>query len=108
MSNISVYDELDQAIDQMLTAPDAAHAGRETEIGELVELAADLRDLPRANFKSRLKLELEWEAAGRKVSAADTGQQAARGAAESGEILPSLFGKKWAGYPVRRINFALS
>jgi TonB family protein len=109
MNNISVYDELDHAIEQMLSAPDAAHAGEQTEIGELVELAADLRDLPRANFKTRLKLELEWEAAGRTVSAGDTDQQAARGAAAgSGEILPSLFGKKWAGYPVRRINFALS
>lgn len=108
MSNISVYDELDQAIEQMLSAPDASDAGRETEIGELVELAAELRDLPRANFKSRLKLELEWEAAGRKVSAGDTDRQSARGAAAAGEILPSLFGKKWAGYPVRRINFALS
>jgi len=74
-----------------------------------VELAADLRDLPRANFKSRLKLELEWEAAGRTVSATDADRAAARGAAPaSGEILPSLFGKKWAGYPVRRINFAFS
>src|SRR6266571_2889592 len=83
MSNISVYDELDQAI--------------------------DLRDLPRANFKTRLKLELEWEAAGRRVSAGETDQQSARGVAPaSGEILPSLFGKNWAGYPVRRINFALS
>lgn len=109
MSNISVYDELDQAIEQMLGAPDAAHAAGETEIGELVELAAELRDLPRANFKSRLKLELEWEAAGRKVASVETDQQAARGAApKSGEILPSLFGKKWAGYPVRRRNFALS
>ena len=108
MSNISVYDELDQAIDQMLSAPDAAHAGRETEIGELVELASDLRDLPRANFKSRLKLELEWEAAGRKVSIGETEQQVRSAVPASGEILPSLFGKRWAGYPVRRINFALS
>jgi protein TonB len=130
MSNISVYDELDQAIEQMLqhqvsspSFPQRAQNGvgaqkrsdsatpsqaNEGNIGELVELAADLRDLPRANFKSRLKLELEWEAAGRRVSAGDTDQQAARGAATSGEILPSLFGKSWAGYPVRRINFALS
>jgi periplasmic protein TonB len=129
MSNISVYDELDQAIDQMLrpqpagpSFPQRARNGwgpqkrrdqwapsqtDEGNIGELVELATDLRDLPRANFKSRLKLELEWEAAGRSVSAGETDQQAARGAA-SGEILPSLFGKKWAGYPVRRINFVLS
>jgi protein TonB len=109
MSNISVYDELDQAIDQMLAAPDVAHAARETEIGEMLELAHDLRDLPRTNFKSRLKLELEWEAAGRRVSAGDTDQQSVRGGAlVAGEILPSLFGKTWAGYPVRRINFALS
>ena len=135
MSNISVYDELDQAIDQMLhptepkpgshpvrrkprlsgapgslgTPSDAAENRKIGGVGELVELAADLRDLPRANFKSRLKLELEWEAAGRKVSAGETDQQAVRGVAPApGEILPSLFGKKWAGYPVRRINFALS
>jgi len=130
MSNISVYDELDQAIEQMLrhqvsspSFPQRAQNGvgaqkrsdsaipsqaNEGNIGELVELAADLRDLPRANFKSRLKLELEWEAAGRRISAGDTDQQALRGAVTSGEILPSLFGKSWAGYPVRRINFALS
>jgi len=130
MSNISVYDELDQAIEQMLQTqhaspsfpqsagngwgaqkrrdPGAPSQADEGNIGELVELAADLRDLPRSNFKSRLKLELEWEAAGRTVSAGETDQQAARGAAAAGEILPSLFGKSWAGYPVRRINFALS
>jgi TonB family protein len=131
MSNISVYDELDQAIDQMLQPqlaspsfpqrarngwgpqkqrdPGASSQTDEGDIGELVELAADLRDLPRSNFKSRLKLELEWEAAGRTVSATDTDRAAAREAAPaSGEILPSLFGKAWIGYPVRRINFALS
>ncbi|HLK08197.1 MAG TPA: energy transducer TonB [Candidatus Angelobacter sp.] len=113
MNNISVYDELDQAIDQMLQ-PQLAEKRHDPQtdegnIRELVGLAADLRDLPRANFRSRLKLELEWEAAGRKVSAGDTDQQSARGVAPaSGEILPSLFGKTWAGYPVRRINFAFS
>lgn len=116
MSNISVYDELDQAIEQMLqhqvsqkkrdsAAPSQTDEGN---MRELVELATDLRDLPRANFKSRLKLELEWEAAGRRVSTGDTDQQAARGKGTSGEMLPSLFGKSWAGYPVRRIHFVLS
>jgi periplasmic protein TonB len=109
MSNISVYDELDQAIDQMLTAPESVLASSQTNVGELVELAADLRDLPRANFKSLLKLELEWEAAGRSVSTVDETQQTNRAAdAGSSGILPSLFGKTWIGYPVRRINFALS
>ena len=106
MSNISVYDELDQAIEQMLqhqvsspSFPQRAQNGvgaqkrsdsaapsqaNEGNIGELVELAADLRDLPRANFKSRLKLELEWEAAGRRISAGDTDQQAVRGSGDIG------------------------
>src|SRR5256885_9635980 len=103
MSNISVYDELDQAIDQMLQPqlaspsfpqrarngwgpqkrrdPGAPSQTDEGNIRELVELAADLRDLPRANFKTRLKLELEWEVAGRRDSAGDTDPQAVRGAA---------------------------
>jgi protein TonB len=114
MSNVSVYDELDQAIDQMLAAPDAALTHREPSVGELVELASDLRYLPGANFKTRLRLELEWEAAGRTVSAtADAHQhshtdQAAKIAISASPILPSLFGKTWAGYPMRRVNFALS
>ena len=113
MSNLSVYDELDQAIDQMLAAPEAAAGNREPKVRELVELAWELRDLPRANFRTRLKLELEWEATGRAVSAtadADRHRQPALGASQA---LPSLFEKAlfektWAGYPVRRINFALS
>jgi periplasmic protein TonB len=107
MSNVSVYDELDQAIDQMLAAPAGTLPGRTENVGELVELASELRYLPRANFKTRLKLELEWEAAGRAVSAtagADQRQQAL----DTRHVMPSLLGKSWAGYPVRRINFALS
>ncbi|HEY5030795.1 MAG TPA: energy transducer TonB [Candidatus Angelobacter sp.] len=104
MSNISVYDELDQAIDQMLSAPDAALPVRNANVDELMQLAAELRDLPNANFKTRLQLELEWEAAGRSVSnATDENQQRVRTG-----VLPSFFGKTWVGYPVRRLNFALS
>ena len=107
MNNLSIYDELDQAIDQMLAAPEAAGIAPEESVRELVELASDLRDLPRANFKSRLQLELEWEAAGRTVTAdADQQKQAPR--RSNTQVLPSLFGKSWSGYPVRRSNFALS
>src|SRR5260221_9801733 len=122
MSNLSVYDELDQAIDQMLQPqlaqkrrdPGAPSQTDEGNIGELVALAGNLRDLPGANFQTRLRLELEWEAAGRAVSApADAdghrdGQSAAKAAAGTTQILPSLFGKSWIGYPVRRINFVAS
>ncbi len=108
MTNISVYDELDQAIDQLLAAPESALSSQESNVGELVELAADLRDLPRANFKSQLKLELEWEAAGRSVANAPGPNGHIVPEAASANVLPSLFGKPWAGYPVRRRNFALS
>ena len=66
--------------------------------------------MPRDNFKKRLQLELEWEAAGRTVSSESEGtRQGVRAAgSDSANVLPSLFGKSWAGYPVRRVNFALS
>lgn len=107
MSNISIYDELDQAIEQMLAAPDVPLTQFEESVGELAELASDLSYLPRENFKTRLRLELEWEAAGRTVSAAAQQGHAPKSVANT-QILPSLFGKTWAGYPVRRMNFALS
>jgi protein TonB len=105
MSNLAAYEKLDQAIDQMLASSDAGLPAVDGEIAELAQLAAELRDLPRPNFKSRLRLELEWEAAGRAVTtdAAQTGPARA-----TTQILPSLFGKNWGGYPVRRSNFALS
>lgn len=108
MNNISVYDELDQAIEQLLSAPEAIPADGKTSVGELMRLASDLRELPRENFKTRLKLELEWEAAGRTVSPAEP--KVARDTAASAEalVLPSFLGKTWTGYPVRRINFAVS
>jgi periplasmic protein TonB len=111
MSNVSVYDELDQVIDQMLAAPeDEPQAG--TPLGELVAVASELRDLPRDNFRARLRLELEWEAAGRTVSAIGNSAQlpdfAAKPELTNTESLPGLFGKAWSGYPVRRSNMALS
>src|ERR1041385_5582383 len=104
MNNLSIYDELDQAIEQMLAEAEAAP---EESVRELVELASDLRDLPRDNFKSRLQLELEREAAGRAVTpSADKQRQAER--QTTAQVLQSLFGKSWSGYPVRRSHFALS
>src|ERR1041385_170008 len=107
MKTLSIYDELDQAIEQMLGAPETAGVAQEESVRELVELASDLRELPQDNFKSRLQLELEWAAAGRAVTA-DTDQQKQAPRRSNTQVLPSLFGKSWSGYPVRRTNFALS
>src|SRR4029077_15322879 len=138
MSNLSVYEELDQAIEQMLqpqlaspsfpqrvrngwgpqkrSDPGAPPQTDEGNIRELGGLARNLRDLPRTNFQTRLRLELGWEAAGRAVSAPTEAEGhrdgqpdgAAKAAQGTTQILPSLFGKSWVGYPVRRINFVTS
>ena len=113
MSNLPIADELDQAIEQMLATPEPARRDSGQEVEELLAVAADLRDLPRDNFKTRLRLELEWEAAGRTVVTADAGQTekhtpAMQRASANTASLPSLFGKAWGGYPVRRSNMALS
>ncbi|HET9284405.1 MAG TPA: energy transducer TonB [Candidatus Angelobacter sp.] len=112
MSNLPIADELDQAIEQMLATPELARRGSGQEVEELLAVAADLRDLPRDNFKTRLRLELEWEAAGRTVTAdaAQTEKRmpAMQPASANTASLPGLFGKAWRGYPVRRSNMALS
>lgn len=112
MNNFPIADELDLAIEQMLATPEPAHKSSGQEVEELLAVAADLRDLPRDNFKTRLRLELEWEAAGRTVTAdADQTEKHApvmQLASANTASLPSLFGKAWSGYPVRRSNMALS
>lgn len=113
MSNLSVYDELDQAIDQLILPHNAVPAslkngGLLPDVAQLVEVASDLRDLPRPDFKMRLKLELDWQASGRLVGDgqgfADSRNSWARAKTE---ILPSLLG---AGsiYPHRGAHFAAS
>src|SRR5438046_1358969 len=61
MNSPTIFDELDQAIDQMMAEPDSARPGARVEIGELLDIASDLRHLPRPDFKMRLKAELEWQ-----------------------------------------------
>ena len=108
MNNASIFDEdeLDRAIDQIIASPDAAPAANAPEMAELLDIAADLRALPRADFKMQLGMELQWKASGRLVS---NGSRPALAASKwSGlEFIPTLFGSGKT-YPVRRANFAAS
>src|SRR6266566_4315704 len=63
MSEVILAEQLDQAIEAMLRNPDAPLAGTDPRVAELLSVAVDLRALPRADFKARLKNELEREAA---------------------------------------------
>ena len=59
MPKRSLFDQLDLAITQLLTQPEAQVAQIVPEIAPLVRIASQLRDLPRAEFMERLKADLE-------------------------------------------------
>jgi TonB family protein len=107
MNNSSIFDELNDAIDRLIAGADnsAARAG----VADLLEIAPDLQHLPGAEFKARLLVELEWEAAGREVStpAAREASHAPRPRADL-ELLPTLSGRAVGMYPVRGANVAAS
>src|SRR5215813_10392339 len=103
MNSISIYDELDQVIGAMISEPDAAIATENAKFADVLRIASALRDLPRPDFKTRLKLELEWVASSRPLSSARQPQMI-----ENSRILPSLFGNSYGTYPIQRVNFATS
>lgn len=62
MSEVELTERLDQAIDAMLRGPKGAQLPEvDQSIAELISIAAELHDLPRAEFKARLRDELEKE-----------------------------------------------
>jgi uncharacterized glyoxalase superfamily protein PhnB len=62
MSEVVLTEQLDQAIEAMVRAPDAPRADADPQVAELVSIAVELRALPREDFKARLKNELAREA----------------------------------------------
>src|SRR5262249_31666474 len=101
MISHSIYDELDHAIDELITDSESSAATTDLRpaVAELVAVARDLKQLPRPDFKTRLKLELEWQAAGRAMSSPAP--------AEKADAAPQ-FGKGAGLYPVRSVNMAAS
>ena len=59
MPKRSLADQLDQAVEALLARPGAEVLPGEARLAPLLRLAQDLRDLPRENFKARLKSDLE-------------------------------------------------
>ena len=104
MNSNSNFDELDHAIDQMISAPDEVPAAS-GEMAELLAIARHLRAMPRPNFKTQLAVELKWEGEGRLIA---NHAPASQTPDSRREILPGLFGNGFGIYPVRRANFAAS
>jgi len=59
MPKRSLIEQLDQAIEAMLVRPDAELQSVEPAITPLLRVAAALRDLPREEFKTKLKADLQ-------------------------------------------------
>jgi PhnB protein len=59
MPKRSLSDQLDQAIERMLARPNGEIPKVDGSLAPLLQIARQLRDLPRENFKARLKSELE-------------------------------------------------
>src|SRR2546429_7411668 len=61
MNEVELTEQLDQAIEAMLSNSPASSSPGDQQVAELLSVAADLRDLPAAGFKSRLQSELGKE-----------------------------------------------
>lgn len=58
MSKRRLINELDDAVNTIMRSPDAPLPGVDPELVEMLQIAADLRDLPAEAFKGRLGAEL--------------------------------------------------
>jgi periplasmic protein TonB len=102
MSNVTVYDELDMAVEAMLADAPRAPRSEDAEMAMLCDIAADLRHLPRPEFKASLMTGLLAEAALLALPARP------RTAAAEDDFLPTLTGQGASTYPVQRMNFVAS
>jgi len=94
----SLIEQLDNAVQAMLAMPDARpgtfREDFDAEVVALLKVAAALRDLPRENFKARLKSDLErssrMENAAKQAVTTDTAQRAAIAAGGYRTIAPYM------------------
>lgn len=118
MSSPVLIEQLDSAIDVLLSDPDVAIPNVDAGMAELLGVAAELRALPRPDFRSQLKYELMQRAHAASATAqlelsvldaiAQRSQLVRRELPPQEQILPTLFGQGYGTYAVRRSNFAVS
>jgi len=70
MARRRLFDELDDAMDALMNDPDSRLPRVSPRLDELLRVAGDLRGLPRAQFRARLKADLLAQAGGRQPAAA--------------------------------------
>ncbi len=111
MSNPVLIEQLDCAVDVLLSDADAAISNVDPSVAELLGVAAELRTLPRPEFRAQLLEELtrgnSVAVASDPASSSDH-SQIGRQQRSSVEVLPTLFGAGRGTYAMRRSNFVLS
>src|SRR5690348_13182569 len=112
MSSPALIEQLDCAVDVLLSDPDAAISNVDSSVAELLSVAAELRTLPRPEFRDRLRDELTRGVpvrlgADRAPTSANNSQIGSEQPSRA-EILPTFLGVGYGTYAVRRSNFALS
>jgi len=75
MAEPTLIEQLDRAVETLLTRRDSPPPAADPEVTALLRLAADLRDLPREEFKQQLKSDLERKAAMTTTTATHEGVQ---------------------------------
>src|SRR5579872_1159141 len=118
MSSPVLIEQLDVAIDVLLTDPDAAIPSVDPAVADLLGVAAELRTLPRPDFRAQLKSNLiEFPLAASTMRQPElqvlnvvAGRPQLAGSHKEApeDILPTLFGHGYGTYRVQRSNFALS
>lgn len=102
MNRPSLTEELDRSIDVLLAASNQELPQLNHEVSDLLEVGRELTYLPRAEFKARLKADLQEQAF------AIASASSARESNCETTILPTLFGRGYGNYPIQRRNLAAS
>src|SRR5437762_10398252 len=115
MSSLSLADQLNHSIEALLAHSNPGLPATDRSMTELLEIAAELRLLPRRDFKARLKADLLQRALAAPAlpTRANTRPpervleltKRRNAAAAHSDILPTLFGMGYGNYPVQRGNF---
>lgn len=107
MNNFSMAGELDRAVSDIIAGVETAGGNADLELGELAEIALELRLLPQPRFKAQLKAQLTGQCAGPQHWPA-TASRCDRESEVPAAILPTLFGAGAEGYPIHQRNLAAS
>jgi TonB family protein len=113
-----MIEQLDSAVDVLLHDPDAAIPNVDSTMAEFLGIAAELRALPRADFRTGLKQELMQRSNKTLIlgqpelqvldAVAGKSPFVRRELKREEQILPTLLGQGYGMYAVRRSNFAVS